>query len=174
MDLAMECEKDPDPVPFAWCDRVGTSSQRLLTCAWGVSRCVTIEGKGWSVLEDDEDISESSRGEMVQRGEALCHNLARSGIGDHVHGRLGRSHPEQRRDWQAEWRTSTRRTAQLLKYRFRWVAWEPVALITVDGKRNGHTSFNDTTSGLDVEPRGDEGDIGKIENLSSVRERHCP
>ena len=71
--------------------------------------------------------------------------------------------------------TSTRRTAQLLKYRFRWVAWEPTALITViDRKRNGHTSFNDTTSGLDVQPRGDEGDIGKIENLSSVRERHCP
>jgi len=42
------------------------------------------------------------------------------------------------------------------------------------GRDQKRTGFDNTTSPCYVKPRGDEGDIGKIEDLSSVRQSHGP
>ena len=38
----------------------------------------------------------------------------------------------------------------------------------------GRTGLNDTGTGLDVEPRDYEGDIGKVQDLGAVWEREGP
>lgn len=40
--------------------------------------------------------------------------------------------------------------------------------------KGGPTCFNDTAAAPDVEPRGDKGDVGEIENLGAVGECHRP